>query len=218
MDPIRLIRTRRAELRRRLAVSHTFEELEESCVPSYLHRNLAAAGVAWLRLLTAAQMYRRFAPPGPVLDFGAATGEIFHLLERRPPYSFCELNDVLAQALVEMNPAATRLRLEALPPAAFSAVFALDSLEHNEDVAPLLDALGATLQPQGVLILSGPTENRLYRLGRRLAGFSGHYHKTNIHHLEELAAARLRLVHRTRVPFGAPLFSVSVWGRMDAAR
>jgi hypothetical protein len=35
------------------------------------------------------------------------------------------------------------------------------------------------LKPGGRLLVSLPTENALYRLGRRIAGFSGHYHHAN---------------------------------------
>lgn len=202
-------------------VARKFEQLEESCVPSYVHRNIAASGVAWLRLLNAAAMYERFAGPGPILDFGSATGEINQVLKGqvfgpgRPPqpYNFCELNEALAKANIDMNPGATRLTLESLPANGFAAVFALDSLEHNENVGELLDSLTKALRHDGVLILSGPTENWLYRTGRRIAGFSGHYHKTTIRNIEDTAAQRLSLVHRKLVPFGVPLFSVSVWRR-----
>jgi methyltransferase family protein len=213
MQTLRHIKTRRAELRKHLNVGERFEQLQESCVPSYLHSNPAAAGVAWLRIVNAARMYRRFGKPGPILDFGAATGELFHMLRTDQPCSFCEIDDALAEALVSMNPRASRLRLEDLRPASFQTIFALDSLEHNDNVGALLDALKAALTPSGNLILSGPTENWLYRTGRRIAGFSGHYHKTTIRHIEQAARERLRLVHRRSVPFGTPLFSISVWSR-----
>ena len=56
----------------------------------------------------------------------------------------------------------------------FAAIFALNSLEHNENIPELVDRLVPLLRPDGVFILSGPTESGFYRLGRRLAGFSGH--------------------------------------------
>lgn len=213
MGTLSLIRSRRAELRTRLDVAKKFEQLEESCVPSYIHSNPAAAGVAWMRLIRAAELYRKYAPKGPILDFGAATGEVFHVLNTDQPYHFCELNEVLIKALVEMNPRAKREHLDKLPPSSFAAIFALDSLEHNDNVGELLDLLAASLRPDGVLILSGPTENWLYKTGRKIAGFSGHYHKTTIADIEQVASGKLALVHRRSVPFGVPLFSLSVWKR-----
>lgn len=215
---LRQIRTRQAVLRRRFDVVRSFSELEESCVPSYLHGNPAAAWVAWSRLFSAVSLYGRFAPPGPVLDFGASTGELRHLLGSSPPYAFVEQNETLTRSLLEDFPEAARHRLDALPSEGFAAVFALDALEHNRDVGGILDQLNSSLRPDGVLILSGPTENALYRLGRRISGFSGEYHYATIYDIEQLTAERLDLLHRRREPYGLPLFSLSVWRRRGAAR
>jgi 2-polyprenyl-3-methyl-5-hydroxy-6-metoxy-1,4-benzoquinol methylase len=57
-----------------------------------------------------------------------------------------------------------------------SAILALDVLEHVPDVALLAAEFRRLLTPQGRLLCSLPTENLPYRLGRRLAGFSGAYH------------------------------------------
>ena len=211
MDVINRILRRRAALKRQFDVAESFKALEESCIPSYLHPNPAAAAVAWWRLAVAAQLYRRHAPAGPILDFGAASGELYHMLETSEDYSFIESNRVLARSLKTMAPRANEETLVSLPERAYAAVFALDALEHNEDVGPLLDRLVSSIRCRGVLIISGPTENALYRLGRRIAGFGGGYHKTTISKIEQLAATRLTLVQRRSVPFGLPLFSLSVW-------
>ena len=51
--------------------------------------------------------------------------------------------------------------------------------------------------------MCGPTENRIYKLGRRLVGFSGDYHRRNISHIA--AAMReqfaVRIVKRLFYPF-----------------
>jgi hypothetical protein len=213
LAPIRYVAARRRALRARFDVVRELEQLEESCIPSYLHRNPAAAAVAWWRLFAATRLYRNYATHGPVLDFGAACGELRPLLPPSVAYDFVEIDGALARALAELHPSATRRGLAELPAAHYAAVFALDSLEHNQDVPPILDRLVASLTPGGVLILSGPTENWLYRLGRRLAGFSGHYHVATIHDIEAAVAARLRLVRRRKVPLGVPLFSLSAWAR-----
>jgi 2-polyprenyl-3-methyl-5-hydroxy-6-metoxy-1,4-benzoquinol methylase len=206
-----LVKRRREALGRRFDVARAFAQLEESCVPSYVHPNWAAALVAWSRLFAAAELHRRFAPAGPVLDFGAATGELRQVLGPVAPYSYIETDEALADALRAEFPDAARHDLDALPPARFAAVFALDSLEHNRDIGAILDKLVASLAPSGVLILSGPTENALYRLGRRISGFNGEYHHATVYDIERLAAERLTLLHRRRTPLGAPLFSLSAW-------
>ncbi|UCE87526.1 MAG: hypothetical protein JSU66_07370 [Deltaproteobacteria bacterium] len=208
-----IIRTRRAELRAEFDLAHSFAELEESCVPSYCHANALAAAVAWWRLLAACDLYRRFADPGPILDFGAATGELFHLLDTSQSYHYVEENDTLAAALQRRVPRAQRADLASLPREHFAAIFALDSLEHNVDVGGIVDALLSALRPGAHMVVSGPTENALYRLGRRIAGFDGHYHKVTIYDIERVLAKRLECVHVQRVPLALPLFRLSVWNR-----
>ena len=93
----------------------------------------------------------------------------------------------------------------------FAAIFALDSLEHNDDIAPILAAFARALQPGGVFILSGPTESVLYKLGRAVAGFSGHYPVQTIYDIERQVAERFSRKARTLAPVGVPLFSISAW-------
>lgn len=206
------VRSRRAALRNAFDVRAEFETLEESCVPSYVHRNPLAAWTAWSRLAAAARLYARFAPDGPVLDFGSATGELRHALSPlRGDYHFVEQNEVLVEALRKTIHDARREDGADLGEGRFAAVFALDSLEHNEEIEPILAAIARSLRPGGVFILSGPTENALYRLGRRLAGFDGHYHVQTIYDIERQAEACFARQARSLQPAGIPLFALSAW-------
>lgn len=212
LDKLAHVRRRRRALRSRIDVAAAFSTWEETCVPSYLHRNRLAAGVAWARLFAAVELAERHAPDGPVLDFGAAVGELVPLLPgRSSPYAFVEAEDHAAALLLEQHPFAVRRSLDELADGAYAAVFALDALEHNTDFASLLERLSRALRPDGVFVLSGPTENRLYALGRRIAGFDAHYHESDVHAIERAAATWLRCVDVKTVPFGVPLFRVSVW-------
>jgi 2-polyprenyl-3-methyl-5-hydroxy-6-metoxy-1,4-benzoquinol methylase len=211
MSAISHVCVRRGVLKQQFDVARQMSTIEETCIPSYLHPNLAAAGVAWARLFAAARLHRRFAPVGPVLDFGAALGELAHILPPESRYDFVEIDEVMARLLLEGNPKAERYVLDDLKSEQYTAIFALDSLEHNDDVGAILDRLCLALHPDGVLILSGPTENALYRLGRRIAGFNGAYHKTTIYDIERKVGHRFRLVSRRALPIGIPLFSVSCW-------
>ncbi len=61
-------------------------------------------------------------------------------------------------------------------------------------------------------MVSGPTENVLYKAGRLLAGFSGEYHVTNIYDIEgkfrEMGLEREAL--KVLYP-PVPLFRISRW-------
>ena len=204
------VAARRSVLQSHFDVRHQFEEIEESCIPSYVHGNRLAAWVAWQRTKVAAKLYDRYAKGGPILDFGAATGEVGHLIDKRGPYSIIEQDDLLARACKCWQDV-ERTTLEQAHRGSFAALFALDSLEHNDDIPSLVGRLIPLLKPDGVLILSGPTENAFYRFGRRLAGFSGHYHHSNIFDIEAIVEETCTLVAARQVPIFPTLFRLTAW-------
>jgi 2-polyprenyl-3-methyl-5-hydroxy-6-metoxy-1,4-benzoquinol methylase len=217
---LRHIRTRRAALQREIETATHFEEWEESCVPSYCHPNPLAALVSWWRLYRAVGMAKRHCPEGRrALDFGASVGELARLLPEAVGYDFVEAHDKAASYLMSQLPQAQRRDLASIMPRAYDWIFAIDSLEHNDNYASLLAALAQGLAPGGVLVLSGPTENWLYKLGRRIAGFGGHYHKTTIYHIEDAArAAGLERCGLSVILPGLPLFRLSAWSLRSGSR
>ena len=209
---LRHIHERRDRLQRELGVQAEFQAWEESCVPSYCHPNLAAAYLSWWRLYAAVALATRQARFDAVLDFGAAVGELRRLLPASlGRYDFIEQNDRAARYLNEQFAGARRETLDSAPAGGYSCIFALDALEHNTDFAPLLARLAGKLAPDGVFILSGPTENRLYHLGRRIAGFDAHYHETNIYAIEVAARACMTRIDLRQLPPLLPLFRLSAW-------
>ncbi len=212
---VKHMRQRRRALSQALDVWRRFDEWEESCVPSYCHSNWLAALISWRRLFKAVELTRSYGRPGPVLDFGASVGELGQLLSCATDYHFVEQDDAPAEYLQQAIPRAVRHTLEGAPEGAYAVVFALDALEHNENYPDILEILTTKLARDGILVLSGPTENLLYRLGRKIAGFNAHYHVTNIAMIEHAAAGLLVLKTRRTVPYGLPLFRLSVWARTN---
>lgn len=216
---LRHIRSRRADLQRQIDVHNAFHEWEETCVPSYCHGNPLAAYVSWLRLFRAIELARRHLPvAGRALDFGSSVGELGRLLAAQGSevgYEYVEQEEPAATFLQRSLPRAVRQTLESAPDGAYDWVFAIDSLEHNDDFAALLGRLSKKLSPKGLLILSGPTENRLYRLGRAIAGFDSHYHKTTIYDIEAAAGSLLARKEVATIMPGAPLFRLTVWSRPE---
>jgi len=211
------IHNRRAALRSDIDMIAHFEEWEESCVPSYCHRNLAAAYVSWWRLYRAVALARRHRPDAhSVLDFGASVGELARLLPASiARYDFVEAHDQAARYVLANVRSARRCALAEIAPDSYHWIFAIDALEHNENYAELLAKLARGLAPGGILILSGPTENWLYRVGRRIAGFGGHYHTTTIYAIEQAASAVLRQRDISVIVPGLPLFRLSAWSRRE---
>ncbi|MBF0342058.1 MAG: methyltransferase domain-containing protein [Magnetococcales bacterium] len=183
----------------------------ESCIPSYCHDNGLASYAAWNRLFVAADFHKQLALPGPMLDFGAGSGELARLLPAEQSYHFIEEDPQLSWHIRRTFPQATETTLNDLPREHYAAILCLDSLEHNQDYEAIVRQLIPALRPGGVLIVSGPTENLLYRIGRRIAGFSGHYHQTNIGNIEQTLARHLVRIRQKTVPWGIPLFSITAW-------
>lgn len=213
MKQLRYLLKRRKYISGRLDVQNHFESWEETCVPSYVHKNILAAYVSWQRLFKAKKLAFDLANPINVLDFGSGIGEFKKLLPPGVRYFYIEDENVAVQWIKEEYPDAIRITLENPLAQKFEAIFALDSLEHNDDYTKLVDHLAEMLTENGVLVISGPTENFMYRLGRRLAGFSGHYHKTTIHQINHYVDGKMTLMKRLRLPHGLSLFVLSCWKR-----
>ena len=193
MNRIAHMKSRQKLLRETIAYDKDFEFWEETCVPSYCHPNPLAAYISWQRLFAAADLAGNVGSSAErALDFGSSIGEFGHMLPATVQYDFIEENDTAADFLLQQLPRSKQTTLETAPAGAYDRVFAINSLEHNTNYPELLATLVSKLAPDGVLILSGPTENFFYRLGRKIAGFEGHYHETNIHAIEAVAAKTLR--------------------------
>lgn len=189
---------------------------DESALPSYTHPNRLMAWLFWRRVRVALTLA---APKRgeSVLDFGCGGGTTF----RRLADCGCRITgcDVVTHALAAE--VCRRLGVEARlvaglgeidPRETFDIILALDVLEHVEDLNGTLGRLTRFLGSRGRLVVSGPTENLLYRIGRRFAGFSGHYHIRDIHVIEAalrgLGFRRERLI---RLYPGVSFFRISRW-------
>jgi hypothetical protein len=80
-------------------------------------------------------------------------------------------------------------------------------LEHIEGLPAYLSKLSAKLNTGGKLIVSGPTESVIYKLGRVVAGFGdkGDYHHTNIDRLiDDITSHGFNILRTVRLPFPLP--------------
>ena len=207
---IQYILQRRKVLMQSLDVKKDFDEWEETCLPSYCHSNLFAAYVSWQRLFVSAKLAKKLGKLDKVLDFGCGVAELKRLLPADTSYHYIEELDTSVKWIKNQYADAVEVNLND-DNDSYDVIFALDSLEHNKNYVELVEKLINKLSPEGLLIVSGPTENVLYRLGRKIAGFTGHYHMTTIHDINQAIDSRLKLQERKVEPFGLPLFVVSVW-------
>ncbi len=186
---------RLTELRKRLPA----EVANEFAIPAFTHRNPIMRWLSWERLAVALEWLDATAlAPSVVMDFGCGTGLLLQALSRRGHRVLaCDIRpDVVEAAIAPLEISEVEILdatrdLDKLQDGSVDAILALEVLEHVDDVPRLAACFRKLLRPGGVLLCSLPTENVIYRAGRRLAGFSGSYHRHGI--AEVIAGLRTSL-------------------------
>jgi 2-polyprenyl-3-methyl-5-hydroxy-6-metoxy-1,4-benzoquinol methylase len=161
-------------------------EYDENALPSYTHPNQLMAWLFWKRIDIALRFMGDMSGKN-ILDFGCGGAVTFKCLNQKQCRIVrCDENIVLAQLVFRALNINAELYgdLSAIDGRKFDYILALDLLEHIENSGALLNKFKDMMQPGSKIILSGPTENFWYKLGRKLAGFSGYYHVKNIHQIE----------------------------------
>jgi 2-polyprenyl-3-methyl-5-hydroxy-6-metoxy-1,4-benzoquinol methylase len=185
--------------------------LDEAAFPAYSHRNPIINWLFWQRLRKVMEHIQRPTPYERVLDFGCGSGVMLPYLSQISTQVTAMDVDLLPLERVQTYiplaknvevKDATKNNINDLPVNSFDLVIALDVLEHVKDLPRTLSELLALLKPGGQLIVSGPTENILYRLGRKVAGpeYSGAYHERGI------AEIKNELMHISRIEPIATLY------------
>lgn len=165
--------------------------LDEAGFPAYSHPNPLINRLFWQRLRAAMNYIETNAPYDKVLDFGCGSGVMLPFLAQHSKQVIALDIDLLPLEKVKKHiplPSnvevydANQITLSGLPQRSFDLINALDVLEHVDDLPRTLSELLALLRPGGQLVVSGPTENILYQIGRKIAGpeYSGAYHERGI--------------------------------------
>jgi 2-polyprenyl-3-methyl-5-hydroxy-6-metoxy-1,4-benzoquinol methylase len=195
--------------------------LDEAGFPAYSHPNPLINWLFWQRLHTAMNYIEKHAPYEKVLDFGCGSGVMLSFLAQhsRQVYAL-DIDLVPLERMKKHIPLPAHINVldgrqipvTQLNSRSFDLINALDVLEHVNDLPRTLSALLNLLKPGGRLVVSGPTENILYKMGRKLAGpeYSGDYHERGIDEVKsELnKLARVRQIATLYRPM--PLFEVFV--------
>ncbi len=193
--------------------------LDEIGFPAYSHSNLLINWLFWKRLHIVMDHVERQAPYGRVLDFGCGSGVMLPFLAGLSqavvaadidlvPLENMQRHFPLA-ANVEVQDASAK-SMTAWPDASFDLILALDVLEHVADLPQVLGELLRLLKPGRQLVISGPTESILYRLGRKVAGpeFSGDYHERGVGEIRTVLAKRANLRQIATLSWPVSLFEI----------
>ena len=206
------------------------EDRDELAIPSYLHKNPALRWMAWRRVrVTAARLDRalraaRKKHGGAVsMDFGCGTGVLLGEASRQADKVYGVDLVLTGARLLKQKWGLDKVTLHtpdeaaaAVPAGSIDVLVAAEVLEHVEPLGPTLERFKTWLKPDGKLLVSLPTENALYKLGRKLAGFSGHYHHSNAASLhKEIVAAGFKPTYTAKIPAGGPL---SIYWVIEYAR
>jgi len=208
----------RAVIRRVLAESEQ-GRMDEAGLSAYSHPNPLINWLFWRRLQVVMNYLKRDAPYDHVLDFGCGSGVMLPFLcgiSTRVSAMDIDLLPFERISLQRAFPAnldvhdAHDVTLKDLPQTSFDVVIATDVLEHVKDLPGTLADLQSLLKPSGQIIISGPTENTLYNIGRKLAGpeYSGDYHERGILEVREFLAKQIQIIHIATLYWPVPLFEI----------
>lgn len=161
------------------------------------------------------------APYENVLDFGCGSGVMLSFLARHSqrvtamdidlvPLDRVKKYIPLAENIQVLD--ANQVSISQLTPTSFDLINALDVLEHVDDLRGTLPELLSLLKPGGRLVVSGPTENILYKIGRKLAGpeYSGEYHERGIVEVKHELSRLARVEQIATLYWPVPLFEIFV--------
>jgi SAM-dependent methyltransferase len=189
---------------------------DEMAIPSYLHRNPLIRWLMWKRYELIADL-ANLSKDVTALEFGCGIGVFLPELDRRctKVYALDRFPEYAKSLSAQLDLHVTFVdQLADVPAHSLDRIIAADVLEHIEELNPYLTLFLEKLKPAtGRLIVSGPTENPLYKMGRLAAGFwgKGDYHVTNINKLiVEIEKGGFALVQMRTLPFRCPphLFKV----------
>jgi 2-polyprenyl-3-methyl-5-hydroxy-6-metoxy-1,4-benzoquinol methylase len=178
--------------------SYPAGSLDEQGIPAYLHPNPLARWLFWKRLQVCFQEILEMQGER-CLDFGCGSGIMLPILSQKfqevigvdivPQVTKQHLNKMEQYGWVNKQNISILPSLENLshPDNSFDLILALDVLEHVEDLDEVLGLFDSGLKRSGVLLVSGPTENTLYKLGRAItgAGYSVYYHVRSIYDIQQ---------------------------------
>ncbi|MBL8080687.1 MAG: class I SAM-dependent methyltransferase [Anaerolineales bacterium] len=193
--------------------------LDEAAFPAYSHRNPIINWLFWQRLRKVMEYIQSPTSYTNILDFGCGSGVMLpYLSSISAQVTAMDVDLLPIQSVQKYIPLAknvdvkdaTKTVITDLPANSFDLIIALDVLEHVHDLPRTLNELLTLLKPGGQLIVSGPTENILYKIGRKVAGpeYSGAYHERGIAEIKAELMKTSKLQPIATLYWPIPLFEI----------
>lgn len=195
-------------------------------VPEYRSRNPLVRWIFLRRLELALALARLDEPESlRILDLGCGEGLLMRRLrEIHPRHSVTGVDHNPNVAAIELPGVKVvrgdLLRPESLPLGPFERIFCLDVLEHIEDLELPLRLVRGALSPDGLLVVSAPSENLFHKVCRFLIkgtfsekegpASSPHHHRADTLR-RDIAAAGFELLEWSSLPLPGPLALIQVF-------
>jgi 2-polyprenyl-3-methyl-5-hydroxy-6-metoxy-1,4-benzoquinol methylase len=187
--------------------------IDDMALPSYTHRNPMIRWIFWKRLK---KISKEIKENETILDFGSGFGVLLPTLDK-----YCSkvyFTDIKSEPSIKMVKqrklekcsfieAENLLQLKKL-----NKIICADVLEHIEKLDELIAIFKQILNENGCLIVSYPTENFIYRIGRKIAGFTGEYHKLTYQEIEKIILKNgFKKIKNSNIPFLYSLFKIRIY-------
>jgi len=189
-------------------------QYDEQALPSYINPNPLMQFLFWERIFSVINYLSKIEKFYICLDFGCGMGPMIpYLIENTELLFALDLDTSLLKEigekedwkgvkyiknLNEINKYAEKIGL----------ILALDVLEHVDDLVLVLLDFHRLLSKDGFLVISGPTENFIYKIGRKLANYSGDYHVRNIYDVKHESKKYFQLVTQRTLFKPLPFFEI----------
>lgn len=159
-----------------------------------------------------------------VLDFGCGTGILLKEIVKKgfevsavdldpePARRFLELSGIKG---VDVHSNKDR-ELSDIFREKFDVIIAAEVLEHMEEeqLQEALSEFHDVLAEDGTIIVSLPVEHLAYKIGRKLVGFRGDYHKIDCREIvDAIKRSRLNCVSEWHIPPAIPFYKVLTFKR-----
>lgn len=172
---------------------HTYpkNQFDEQALPSYTNPNPLMRYLFWERIRFVIKYLSSFNKINTCLDFGCGLGTMIPYLSQKVQSLFVlDLDISLLQEIGEKEGWQNVAYLDSLEQlngfeGKIDFILALDVLEHVDNLSEILLCFSELLTKDGFILVSGPTENIFYKIGRRLANYSGHYHTRNVYDVKD---------------------------------
>jgi len=186
----------------------------------YTDRNPLVRELFWQRL-DALLALSKAATRERALDFGGGNGVLAPTLSRA--YGEVYVVDLRTEIADELKERDQLANLKTCPgdifhlgllESSFDTIVAADVLEHIIDLPPLVREFRRLLKPGGELLVSAPSENSFYELGRKVFGYTkpdDHYHPAS--YIERTILGELQPAGSRHFPLRIAPLGVFLLGR-----